>query len=294
MGRKIRNGWELSKQSWGALRANPQLLMFPIISMIGMIIVTILFLIPISATGIFQALTQEGTVTNDVAGVIAAIVLFIYYVVTYTVIIFSNTALVGAAMKLLRGEPATVSDGIQIASARLGKIIVYAIISATVGMIARGIRDAGRDSKNVVVMILAAIIGGLIQGAWNLLVFFAIPVLVVEDVGVVDSLKRSLELFKRTWGEQFTGSTAIGGITCLAYVAVFIIGGLIVFAAIATESAALIIGAIALVILAIVMLGLMQGAVNGIFQASLYKYATTGDAGPFIDTELAREAFAAA
>lgn len=294
MGRRIKNGWELSKQSWSALRANPQLLMFPVISMIGMIIVTILFLIPISATGIFQALTQEGTVTNDVAGFIAAVVLFLYYVVAYTVIIFSNTALVGAAMKLINGEPATVSDGIQIASARLGKIIVYAVISATVGMIARGIRDAGRDSKNVVIMILAAIIGGLIQGAWNLLVFFAIPILVVEDTSVIDSLKRSLELFKRTWGEQFTGSTAIGGITCLAYAAVFIIGGLIVFAAISTQSAALIIGAIALVILAIVMLGLMQGAVNGIFQASLYKYATTGDAGPYIDTELAREAFAAA
>ena len=294
MGRKIRNGWELSKQSWAALRANPQLLMFPVISMIGMIIVTILFLIPISATGIFQALTKEGTVSNDVAGVIATVVLFLYYVVAYTVTIFSNTALVGATMKLLRGEPATVNDGIQIASARLGKIIVYAIISATVGMIARGIRDAGRDSKNPVIAILAAIIGGLLQGAWNLLVFFAIPVLVVENVGVVDSLKRSLELFKKTWGEQFTGSTAIGGITCLAFIAVFLIGGLLIFVAVSSQSAALIIGAVALVILAIVFLGLLHGAVNGIFQASLYKYATTGDAGPFIDTELAREAFAVA
>lgn len=294
MGNKIRNGWELSKQSWAALRANPQLLMFPVISMIGMIVVTILFFIPISATGIFQALTQEGTVTNEVAGVVATVVLFLYYVVAYTVVIFSNTALVGAAMKLMRGEPATVSDGIAIASSRLGKIIVYAIISATIGMLARGIRDAGRDSKNPILAILAAIIGGLLQGAWNLLVFFAIPVLVVENVGVVDSLKRSFELFKRTWGEHFTGSTAIGGITCLAYIAVFIIGGLLIFLAVSTQSVALIIGAVVLVVLAIVLLGLLQGAVNGIFQASLYNYATTGEAGPFIDTALAREAFAAA
>ncbi len=294
MGSKIRNGWELSKQSWAALRANPQLLMFPVISMIGMIIVTILFFIPISATGIFQALTQEGTVTNEIAGVIATVVLFLYYVVAYTIIIFSNTALVGAAMKLIRGEPATVSDGIAIASARLGKIIVYAVISATVGMLARAIRDAGRDSKNPILAILAAILAGVLQGAWNLLVFFAIPVLVVEDCGVIDSFKRSFELFKRTWGEHFTGSTAIGGITCLAYVAVIVIGGLLIFLAVSTQSAALIIGAVVLVVLAFVLLGLLQGAVNGIFQASLYNYATTGEAGPFIDTALAREAFAAA
>lgn len=33
------------------------------------------------------------------------------------------------------------------------------------------------------------------------------------------------------------------------------------------------------------------GAFSGSFQASLHRYATAGDAGPFIDTGLARQAF---
>jgi hypothetical protein len=46
MAGKIKSGLELSKQSWSALGRNRQLIVFPIISGIGMIIVTVLFFIP--------------------------------------------------------------------------------------------------------------------------------------------------------------------------------------------------------------------------------------------------------
>ena len=290
MGRRINNGIELTKQSWAALRQNPQLLTFPIISMIGMVIITILFFIPLAAfvPGYVESRSGDGGNSSDV---VALIVLFVYYFLTYSVVIFSNTALVGAAMKLVRGEPATVQDGLNIAFARIGKIIVYALISATVGVIARSIRESGRRSNNLVVAIIAAIIGGLIQGAWNLVVFFVIPVLVVENVGVLDSLKRSWELWKQTWGEQFTGSVAIGGISCLIQIAVILVGVALIAAAAAANSVALAIIVGVVMVLVLVFLGLISGAVNGIFQASLYQYATTGDAGKFIDTNMAREAF---
>ncbi|WP_204139897.1 hypothetical protein [Halomicronema sp. CCY15110] len=38
-------------------------------------------------------------------------------------------------------------------------------------------------------------------------------------------------------------------------------------------------------------IALITGAINGILQTSLYHYAKTGDAGRFIDTGLARNAF---
>ena len=291
-GNRIQNGVELTRQSWAALRANPQLLVFPVISLIGMIIVTILFFIPVSATGIFAALSeQNGRSSGNINQTLFTIVIFLYYFVTYTVIIFSNTALVGAALKLARGEKATVQDGINIALSRLSKIFVYALISATIGMLARAIRDSGRNSRNPLGAIVAAIIAGIIQGSWNLVVFFAVPVLVVEDLGVMDSLKRSLSLFKQTWGEQFTGSFAISALGCLATLGLMLVGFVLISVAVATKSVALIILTIAVVVLAFIFLSLISGALNGIFQASLYQYATTGDAGTLIDTNLARSAF---
>jgi hypothetical protein len=296
MSQKINNGLELGRQSWNAVRANPQLLMFPVISTIAIIVATILFIVPIATIFIASGGVPAGRSAlgepelSSSQQIIGAVLFFVYSFVCYAISIFSNVALVGAVMKIIRGEQATVRDGLNIAFARLGKILVYAFISATIGSIARAIRDSGRNS-GIVGAILAAILAGIIQGAWSVIVFFAIPVIVAEDVSVIDSLKRSFALFKQTWGEGFTGSTAISFISCLVWVGIFAVGALIIGAAAATGSIALIVLAVALVVVALSILGLLTGAVNGVFQASLYHYATTGSAGPFIDTEMARDAF---
>jgi hypothetical protein len=80
------------------------------------------------------------------------------------VITFSNTVLVGATRKTIGGEPATAGDGIGGAMSRLGKIIVYSLISATLGVIAWGIAQSSRQSDDAIVATLTAVIGGLFQG----------------------------------------------------------------------------------------------------------------------------------
>jgi len=292
MANHIQNGAGLSKQSWQALRKNPQLLVFPLISGIAMIIVTVLFFIPIAGSGLVVSLANESQEPTSGQAIIGIIIAFLYYLVSYTVIIFSNVALLSAVMKLIRGEEATVSDGINVAMARLGKILIYALISATIGVIARGISQSGRDSNNAVVAILAAIIGAIIQGAWNLVVFFALPILVVEDIGVIGSMRRSLEIFKQTWGEGFIGRTLIGGIGCLATLVLLLVIGSLLFVAISLNSIVLIVAVVVLAIVVFVGLSLVTGAVNGVFQASLYNDAKTSHAGPFISDEYAAQAFA--
>jgi hypothetical protein len=288
MAGKIKSGLELSRQSWAALGQNRSLVLFPIISGLAMIVVTILFFIP-EVFAVLPILQSEDPSPGQ--WIVAIAVLFVYYLVASFVVTFSNTALVGAALKMIDGQPATVGDGIRVAMSRLGKIIVYSLISATVGVIARSVTESGRRSDNIIVSILAAILGGLIQGAWSILVFFAIPIMVVENTGVVDSLKRSFELFKQTWGEGFVGRTAIGGISCLVTLVIVVVCAGIIVAGILTEVLALAVLGAVLLVLGLLVVGLLNGAVNGIFQASMYHFATTGDAGPYIDTELAQEAF---
>src|SRR5262245_54607802 len=114
---------ELAQQSWRALQQNRQLIAFPIISMIGMLIATALFFVPLAVIG-GPVLASDGQMTP--AQTVAALVtLFIYYLVVYTIVIFSNTALVGATMRLARGQSGTVGDGIQIALARLPQIVAF-------------------------------------------------------------------------------------------------------------------------------------------------------------------------
>ena len=96
---KISNSWELVKASAGVLRADKELLVFPAISSIALILVLATFVAPLALfnPGLLSSLDGEGL---DAAGVLVA---FAFYFVQYTVIVFFNTALVGAAMIRLDG-----------------------------------------------------------------------------------------------------------------------------------------------------------------------------------------------
>ncbi len=293
MSRKIANGVEITQQCWKALRQNPQLMMFPLISGIALFLVSVFFFVP---TGVVFWVAWGGDVPSEteltsLEWLILTLFGFLYYFVCYTVIIFSNTALVGASLKLLRGQPATVGDGIAIALSRLGQIIGFALISATIGTVARSLSNSGRSSDNGILGLVAMILGGLIQGVWSVVVFFAIPVYVVENVGPIEAIKRSWVIFKKTWGEGFTGRAVIGGVGCL--VQVVLVGILMALFALAIAAQSVVIGVLTVVlgVVAFSALTLLTGAINGIFQASLYQYATTGNAGRFLDNSLARNAF---
>ncbi len=275
--------WELIKASWQVLRADRELLLFPFLSMIGMIIVSILFFIPLAATGLVDQ-AASGEQVSSGQSVIGFVILFLFYLVTYTVIIFSNTALIGAAMMRLRGEDPTVADGFNIARSHLTQIIEYAAISATIGMIL----NALRNQDNFLTQILASIV----NVAWNVVTFLVIPVLIVENVGAIDAIKRSGSLLKKTWGEQLIASSGIGFVMFLVSIAaMFVIGAPLFLLASVTGSGVIAVFAIAVVVLVLVFFSLIGGALGGIFQAALYRYATEGTAGEFFDESLVAGAF---
>ena len=57
------------------------------------------------------------------------------------VTIYFNAAVIGTAMKRLRGEDAKISDGLALARQHIGKIFVWAVLTATVGMILRQLQE---------------------------------------------------------------------------------------------------------------------------------------------------------
>lgn len=281
---KMSRSWELVKASYAVLRQDREMLLFPLLSMIGTIIVTILFIIPLATTGIFEtASTEEGL--SNAQSITALVITFLFYFVTYTIIIFSNVAIVGMAMMRLRGEDPTVQDGFRIASEHVNAILGYAAISATVGMILNAIRGNDRN-------IIGQIAAGLLGTAWNLITFLVIPVLVIEGVGPIDAIKRSGTLLKSTWGENVVGTFAMGIISFLVMLAAGIVVGLPLFLiASATNSGFVIALAVGVILLMFVAIGLFFSALNSIFTAALYNYATGNGAGEFFPENMIAGAF---
>jgi hypothetical protein len=281
--RRLGNSWELVKQSWAVLQANKTLLTFPIVSMVATIIISIVFAIP-------GAMIFGNMQTDDGINIVAIIYTFLFYLVMYTAVIFSNTALIGSALMYMDGKTPTVSDGFRLASERFGKIFGYAAIAATVGLVLNMLRNNRGDS--IVMQIIGAILAGVLQFAWNLVTFLVIPVLVIENLGPIEAIKRSGTLLKQTWGEQLIGNFSVGLIFFLISLAVVLVVGLPLFLiASSMNSGLLMIVTVIVVVLAVMLVNLIGGAVGGIFQAALYRYATQGDAGTFFSEDTVRGAF---
>ncbi len=273
---RIANSWELVKESLRVLQADKELLVFPIISSIGVLIVSLTFILPMLFAGAFDAIFTRG---GEVMGLI---VMFAFYLVQYTVIFFANTALVGAAMIRLQGGDPTVQDGLRIAASRFGPILGYALISATVGMILRAISSRGGIGRFIV---------SLIGLAWNIATFLVVPVLAVENVGPIDAIKRSVNLLKRTWGEQIAGNLGIGLFFGLIVFGLFILGFAGIALAVSAQSVGLAVAIVCVLVLALVLVGLVHSALNGIYTAAVYQFATEGKTSGFFDQRLVEGAF---
>jgi hypothetical protein len=244
--------------------------------------VFVVFAIPMAAVGVFENISNGGE-----PGTFGYILAFLYYLAMSFVVIFSNSALVGAAMIRLRGGDPTVGDGFRIAMDHVGQIFGYALISATVGMILRWLRERGGLAGQIV-----AWLGNL---AWGLATYLVIPVLVVEGIGPVEAIQRSAGLLKRTWGEQIVGNFSISLIFgLLGFVAALLIGLPLILIAAATGSAFVVVLAVGIVVIVIAAIALVGSTLNGIYVAALYRYAVEGEVNPqYFRPELVEGAFRA-
>lgn len=271
---RISRGIDLVKASFGVLRADKELLIFPIISGIALFLVSIGFMIPMFFAG---ALESEGM------GPLTYLVLFFYYLIVYTIGLFSSTAVVGAAMMRLKGQDPTVQDGINIAKSHFADILGYAAISAIVGMILRAIEERSGLIGDIVV--------GIIGAVWSVATFLVVPVMIVEGLGPIEAIKRSASLLKQTWGEQIVGNISIGIVFMLLFLAVLLPGiFLVVIAASISVVLAILVGTVLAV--AIAALVAMQSAISGIFTAAVYLYATdTVPSNPYFSQDMLQSAF---
>jgi hypothetical protein len=274
---RFSNSWNLVKASARVLWADKELVIFPIFSSVGVLVISISFFLPFLFSNMMDTLLTGGT------QIFGLLVLFVFYIFQYIVIFFANTALVGAAIIRIRGGDPTVSDGIRIAFSRFGIILGYALIAATVGIIMNAL---SRKSKGIGRMLIS-----LVGFAWNVATYLVVPVLAIEGVGPIEAIKRSVKLLKQTWGEQIIGNFGLGAIFGLGVLAIIVVFIPLIVLAASLESFPLMAGLIVFLVVVLTLLGLVQSTLEGIYKAAVYQYASTGQAGAFFDEAMVKNAF---
>jgi hypothetical protein len=257
---KFKGGFALAKHSWRTLRSHRSLLAFPVLGgAMSLVIVA-----PPALAGAYLA-DRGDTVPGALLGAVAI------YLVCF-VSAFVGVGLAAAADAALRGEPASLGQGLRVASNRLGAITGWALISALLSIVLRALESRSE---------LAAVAAALVGGAWSVISLLVIPAIALEDVGPITAMKRSASMFKEHWGGRVSGMAAIGGGVFLA-VMLPALGLMFVGVMILSDagSAGVGGGAVLLALGAVLFAAgaVLSGALRQIFAVALYRYTTTGEA----------------
>jgi len=261
--RRIRRSFRLVGVSWRLLQGDRSLVWLPVISSIAILVLAAMTLSPL-----FVIELGNGKVSNNPA--MFGLFVVVYLVVTI-VATFFNAALVGAASERLAGRRGKAGDGLRVAWSRIGHIMGWAVLTATFGLALRLLQSRSG---------VFGIVFRAVQIAWSVATFLVVPVLVCENVGPIDALRRASSLFCQRWGEQLVGEGSIG--LALSIVEVIIlaltVAGATLAGAVGTAVVVLVVGSS--IFIGVVSVG---AALSGIFNAALYRYASSGNAAPPYD-----------
>lgn len=257
---RFSRGWDLTKASLNVLRLDTEILVLPILSGIVMLLL---------AGGVFGTLILRALAGHPPTGGTVLGAFLLVYFAGYFVVIFFNTAVVGMASMRFEGKDPVLRDGLRTSTENLGRIVQWALLAATVGLLLRVLRGEMRERYGFLADLL---VGGL-EVAWDAIIYFVIPVMVYRKVGPGQAIKESAGLMRRAWGETLAGEVGMGFI----FIALGVLG---LLALLATGFFATSVAVLAAVFVAVVIywlvLAVVYSAAQGVLTAALYRYATTG------------------
>ena len=266
------NTTKLLKISLNILLRDRDLLYFPLLSSLALLVVLAYALVALSAGGALDRITESAEFrTADF------IFLFVAYFGASFVVVYFNTALVAAAHYRLMGGNPDFRFGLEAANDRLGAIVVWAAIAATVGFVLRQLASShgivGRVASFVVEML------------WAWATFLVIPVMVVENATPTEAMRRSTELFKDTWGRQLVANFGFG-IAYFFVAIVAILPAIALFVLTSSVVAAIVVGG-----LLYLAGGSLVKGMETVFTVALYNYAAAGRGDGDFPDEFLRDAF---
>ena len=253
---RLSNGWAIALNSFKVLKENKQLIIFPVLSGISMIL--------IMASFVTVTLGIAGWDVNNINKpdtVVSYAILFAFYIVNYFVVVFFNMALVHCTSLYFKGEEVTVRKGIDFSMSRIGVIFTWALFAGFVGAILKIIQEN--------VGSLGKIVTGIIGIVWSIATFFVVPVIAYEKLGPLDAFKRSSQLMKQKWGESIGAGFSFG---LIQFVGILIIAALAFIAATTIH----ILAGVAIAVLGLSLLFAISSAVRTIFVSAVY-HNITGD-----------------
>jgi hypothetical protein len=260
--------WEITKESFNVIKKDKELIWFPILAGIFSIIFIFSMLFPFIFSMILGGFGVRG------ASPLFYLLVFLTYFGLAFIATFFNFCVVYTAKKRFSGGNATFSESIKFAFSKIKLIFLWSILAATVGLLLRildGVAERLGKGGEIILKIVNSILGMI----WSIVTIFVVPVMVYQNLGPIDAIKKSFETLKKTWGESIVRYVGFGLVELL-----FIIIGIVVAIPLFIILAILGVPGILLwlIIVLIYFIGLILifNIATTIFNTALFEYAETG------------------
>ena len=265
---RIKRGFRITKLGIHVVKADPELMVYLLFSVIMSVLSFGVVLTFTGGLG-FVIGNDEGFEGGVAVGT------FISYFIVSVITVFWNAAIIASAYeRMTTGRNPSFSYGIKQAMKCFPQILIWGLISGTVGVII-SFFEAMAESDNIVVAIIGHIISFMISFAWWMTTFFVVPMIVLEKSGVFESMEKSPKLFDETWGENIVASVGTGIINFIVILTIIVVClPLFIFGEIGAALAFI------LIVIGIAISSLFFTACDAVNKASLYYYAKTGEEVP--------------
>jgi len=277
--------WHLTKVTFDVINKDRELLGFALLSFIF----STLFIVAMVFPTIVSKILENGYSADSIKA-IDYVILFVTYFGLAFIATFFNVCVVYTTKIRFEGGNATFGESFQFAMSRLGLIIQWSLLSASVGLLLRLIETLGKNFGKIG-QVVVSIIVSLLGMAWGILTIFVVPVLVYEGLGPGAAIKKSIDVIKKTWGENLIKAIGLGLVQFLI-IFLIIVGsvGLTYFLGEAFHVIGVLSG-VAIGVLLLLLTGLIFNVANTIFNTALYVYANQGSIAAGFNEENIKGAF---
>lgn len=277
--------WMITKLTFAVINKDRELLWFALLSFIFSVLYAVAIIFP----AILPTLMENGF-TYESLEIFEYVMIFLVYFGLAFIATFFNVCVVYTTRIRFEGGNATFAESLRFALSRIPVIVQWSLISATVGLILRLLHNLASNLGKIG-QIVANILIGLLGMAWSIITIFVVPVLVYENVGPIDALKKSTQVIKKTWGESLIKNIGLGLIQLLTFVVIIALSGVLAYglAQLFSTMGVLIAAAIGGALL--LLTGLVFTVASTIFNTALYVYANNNRVAPGFKEEVVKGAF---
>lgn len=277
--------WLITKLTFGVINKDRELIGFAFLSFIFSAIYSIAMIFPT----IVPSLMQDDFAVETLELYQYAILFLTYFGLAF-IATFFNVCVVYTTKVRFEGGNATFGESFRFAMSRVGVILQWSLLSATIGLLLRLLHEAA-SKLGKVGEIVAKIIISLLGMAWSIMTVFVVPVLVYENLGPLDAIKKSANVIRKTWGESLIKTIGLGLVQFAIFFLILAASVAMVIGLTKAFSVAGFLIGIAIGGSLLLLAALIFSVANTVFNTALYVYANNNQVASGFTEDIVRDAF---